>query len=167
MNTKPKSNMVAGLLGMVLAALSVSSCSDDTAPQGATIVAPGELTMTYSGVPVGGAPDSLGVPLEFQVLDADGNPLPGVRVRYFSGVMITQLADRADTATAVPLTPSAPLTFETETNEQGLSPTDIFAHWFVTDCGVSTTDIETTGNVIATVGVASAEWTVNITTSCS
>jgi hypothetical protein len=100
------------------------------------------------------------------VVDADGNPLPGIKIRFFGDVMITMLADRADTATALPLNASNPLTFETETNDQGLPPTDIFAHWLVTDCGGGTTDIETTGNVIATIGVASAEWKVNITTDC-
>lgn len=167
MKTIPTAQRVAGILVSVLMAFSLSSCSDETAPQGATIVPPGDLTVSYSGVPGTGSVDSWNVPLGFQVLDANGKPLPGIRIRFFGDNMILQLADRADTITAVPLDPSNPTSFETTTNDQGIPSTDIFAHWVIVPCGGSTSDINTSGNVVASIDVATVEWKVDITTDCT
>jgi hypothetical protein len=145
------------LLILGLTALLLSSCGDETAPQGATISGPGDLTVTYTNWP--GTPDGTASPLVFQVLDADGNPAPGVTIRFFGGGAVFSLSDRAGAA----LNSADATFFETTTNDQGLSPTDIYADWSVPSC--STEDITTTGSVTASVGVASAIWTVTITAS--
>jgi hypothetical protein len=99
-------------------------------------------------------------PLQFQVLDADGNPAPGVTIRFFAGGAVNRLADR----TGAVLTTADPALFETTTNDQGLSPTDVYARFGVPACS-ATEDVSATGTVTASVGVASALWTVTVTAS--
>lgn len=149
---------VAGLLVLGLTALSLSSCGDETAPQGATISAPGDLEVTYANSTGGSGITAL--PLQFQVLDADGNPLPGVAIRFFGGGEVTRLSDR----TGAVLTTSDPLLFETTTNDQGMSSVDVYAVWDVPACS-GTEDLTGNGTVTASVGVASATWTVDFTVS--
>jgi hypothetical protein len=149
---------VAGLLLLGLASLSLASCGDETVPQGATVSAPGDIEVTYQNS--AGGPAFTAAPLQFQVLDASGNPLPGVTIRFFAGGEVDRLADR----TGAVLSTSDPLLFETTTNDQGLSPTDIYARWQVPACS-ATEDLSGTGTVTASVGVASATWTVSFTAS--
>ncbi len=157
MKTSSTAKRVAGLLLLGLASLSVASCGDETAPQGATISAPGDLAVTYDPSPgVSGTAS----PLEFQVLDASGNPVPGATIRFFAGGSVFMLSDRTGT---VALNGSDATLFETTTNDQGLSSTDIYAQWLVPACDAAA-DVSTTGTVTASVGVASATWTVTITT---
>lgn len=158
MNTSPLATRVAGLLLMSLAILSLTSCGDETAPPGATISAPGDLTVTYASSP--GGTDMTALPLEFQVLDASGNPVPGVTIRFFGGGAVDRLADR----TGAVLTTSDPVLFETTTNDQGLSPTDVYARWLVPACDPAA-DVSINGTVTASIGVTSATWTVSITAS--
>jgi hypothetical protein len=150
---------VAGLLLLGLAALSLSSCGDETAPAGATISAPGDLTVTYTNS--AGGTDGTASPLVFQVLDASGNPVPGVTIRFFGGGAVFMLSDRTGTTA---LNGSDATLFETTTDDQGLSPTDIYAQWVVPACSAAE-DISTSGTVTASVGVATATWTVSITAS--
>lgn len=156
MKTSHEGMRVAGLLLGGFAALFLSSCGDETAPQGATISAPADLTVTYDPSPV---TDGTASPLVFQVLDADGNPAPGVTIRFFAGGAVFMLSDRS----AVALNSTDNRFFETTTNDQGLSPTDIYAQWGVLSCD-ATADVSTTGTVTASIGVASATWTATITT---
>lgn len=158
MNKSQSALRVAGLLILGLTAFSLSSCGDETAPQGAAISAPGDLDVTYTNS--GGGPDLTASPLQFQVLDAKGNPLPGVTIRFFGGGEVDRLADR----TGAVLTTSDPLLFETTTNDQGLSETDVYARWQVPACS-ATEDLSGNGTVTASVGVASATWTVSFTAS--
>jgi hypothetical protein len=93
------------------------------------------------------------------VLDADGNPAPGVTIRFFAGGAVFMLSDRS----AVALNSTDNRFFETTTNDQGLSPTDIYAQWVVLPCD-ATADVSTTGTVTASIGFESATWTATITT---
>ena len=143
---------------LLLAMVSLTGCGDDTAADGTTIVAPGDLTVTYTNS--GGGTNSTAAPLEFQVSDAKGNPVPGVKIQFFSGGSVGALTNRTGTA----LTSTDPTFFETTTDDRGLSPTDVYARWAYPACN-STEDVTTTGSVEATVGVASATWTVTSTAS--
>jgi hypothetical protein len=143
---------------LLLAIVSLTGCGDDTAADGTTIVAPGNLTVTYTNS--GGGADGTAAPLEFQISDSKGNPAPGVKVRFFAGGAVFALSDRAGTA----LTSTDATLFETTTDDRGLSPTDIYARWSVPACN-STEDVTTTGSVEASIGVASATWTVTSTAS--
>lgn len=142
---------VASLLLWGLTALVLSSCGDETAPPGATISGPKDLTVTYAG--------GTASPLQFQVLDANGKPLPGVTIRFFAGGRVSMLSDRTGTT----LNGADPKLFETTTNDQGLSPTDIYAQWTVPACNPAA-DVSDTGTVTASIGVATATWTVTTTT---
>jgi hypothetical protein len=104
--------------------------------------------------------DATAAPLEFQVVDADGNPLPGVHIRFFAGGNVIMLMDRSGN----PLTPADQWFFETTTNDQGVSPQDIYAAWAVAQCN-ATGDVELTGTVTATVGVTSTTWTLTAVSS--
>ncbi|MEW6682827.1 MAG: hypothetical protein AB1451_07880 [Nitrospirota bacterium] len=159
MNTISTAKRVAGLLVLSLAALSLSSCGDETTPQGATISAPGDLTVTYSNS--GGGTDGTASPLAFQVLDASGNPVPGVTIRFFAGGAVFMLSDRTG---GTALNGADATLFETTTDDQGLSPTDVYAQWVVPACSAAE-DISVNGTVTASVGVATAIWTVNVTAS--
>lgn len=132
-------------------------CGDETAPQGATVVAPADSTLTVSGS--GGSTEITDTPLAFQVRDKNGNPLPGVEIRFYGGNLsqTSALTNRG----GVPLNSADPLFFETITDDRGLSPTDVYAQFFVPAC--SATDLSVTANVTASVGVASAEWVLSIT----
>jgi hypothetical protein len=154
-NTSQSATRLARLL-LGLAALSLSSCADDTSPPGATISSPSDLTITYSNSP--GFDTLTASPLAFQVLDADGNPSPGVAIRFFAGGGVNRLADRTGAA----LTTADPALFETTADEQGLSPTDVYARFSVPACDPAE-DVSNTGTVTASVGVASATWTVTVT----
>lgn len=161
MNTSQSALRVAGLLILGLTALSLSSCGDETAPQGATISAPADLDVTYSNSP--GGTSGTASPLAFQVLDAEGNPLPGVTIRFFAGGSVFMLSERTGTTA---LNGADAMLFETTTNDQGLSPTDVYAQWTVPACDPAA-DVSVMGTVSASVGVTTALWTVNITaTQC-
>ncbi len=143
---------------LLLTMVPLTGCGDDTAADGTTVTAPGNLTVTYTNS--GGGTDGTAAPLEFQVADAKGNPVPGVKVRFFGGGAILRLMDRSGNA----LTPTDVTFFETTTDDRGLSPTDIYTRWSVPACN-ATEDVTATGTVEATIGVASATWTVTITAS--
>ena len=149
--------MLRGAVYLLFAIVPLAGCGDDTAADGTTVVAPGDTTVSYfsSG---GGVNRQTSAPLEFQVSDAKGNPVPGVKVRFFAGGRVYALSDRAGTV----LTPTDMAFFETTTDDRGMSPTDIYAWWSVPVCDL-TADVTASGTVKATVGVASANWTVNIT----
>jgi len=142
---------------LLLAIVSLTGCGDDTAADGTTIVAPGNLTVTYTNS--GGGTDATAAPLEFQISDSKGNPVPGVKVRFFAGGSVFALSDRAGIALN-----ADPTLFETTTDDRGLSPRDIYARWSVPACN-ATEDVTATGSVEASIGVASATWTVTITAS--
>ncbi len=142
---------------LLFAIVPLAGCGDDTAADGATVVAPGDTTVSYDSGSGGGIDRTSG-PLDFQVSDAKGNPVPGVKIRFFAGGRVFALTDRAGTA----LTPTDMAFFETTTDDRGLSPTDIYARWNIPTCDL-TADVTKNGTVRASVGVASAVWTVNIT----
>ena len=148
--------MLRGVVYFLFAIVPRTGCGDDTAADGTTVVAPGATTVSYfsSG---GGGTDRTSAPLEFQVSDAKGNPVPGVKIRFFAGGRVFALTNRANTA----LNSDAAF-FETTTDDRGMSPTDIYAWWSMPDCDL-TADVTANGTVHASVGVASANWTVNIT----
>ena len=147
--------MLRGAVYLLFAIVPLAGCGDDTAADGTTVVAPGALTVSY---PSGnGGTDRTAGPLEFQVSDATGNPVPGVKVRFFAGGEVFALTNRANVA----LNSDARF-FETTTDDRGMSPTDIYAWWNVPSCDL-TADVAVNGTVQATVGVASANWTVSIT----
>ena len=148
--------MLRGAVYLLFAIVPLAGCGDDTAADGTTVVAPGDTTVSYSSSG-GGVNRQTSAPLEFQVSDAKGNPVPGVKVRFFAGGRVFALSDRANVA----LNSDATF-FETTTDDRGMSPTDIYPRWSVPVCDL-TADVTVTGTVRASVGVASANWTVNIT----
>jgi hypothetical protein len=159
---------MAGLLVLGLTSLSLWSCGDETAPQGATIVAPADETIEYAQPPFDFAGQTSG-PLQFQVIDENGNPLPGVKIRFFGGSQTLALTERGvDSLNFIftPLDSSDATFFETTTDERGLSPVDIYATYFVSGC-VAAEDITGNATVTASVGSASAVWTIGITSTCS
>ncbi|MBI3608792.1 MAG: hypothetical protein HY207_12565 [Nitrospirae bacterium] len=143
---------------LLLTMVPLTGCGDDSAAVGTTVAAPGGLTVIYTNS--GGGTAGTAAPLEFRVSDANGNPVPGVKVRFFGGGAIQRLMDRSGNA----LTSTDVTFFETTTDDRGLSPTDVYARWSVPVCN-ATADATATGSVEATIGVASATWTVSITAS--
>lgn len=137
-------------------------CGDDTAPHGATVVAPADFTLTVvnSGAGYTSITDA---PLAFQARDKNGNPLPGVLMRFYGGGNLSQTVALTDRS-GVPLNPVDPVFFETVTDERGLSPKDVYAAFDVPACN-STEDVSVTANVTASVGTASDEWVLSITAS--
>lgn len=175
MNTNSTAKRVAGLLILSLVALSLASCGDETAPPGATISAPGDGTVEYDSPGVSFV-DQTAAPLQFQVLDQNGAPLPGVKIRFFGGSETVALSQRGIpdplSLSFTPLNANDWTFFETTTDERGLSPTDVYANWIVSACPVvvaPATPEDITGNatVMASVGSASAIWTVTITSKCT
>lgn len=173
MNTSQLALRVAGLLILGLTALSLSSCGDETAPQGATISAPGDGTISYLSPIIDFYGQTSG-PLQFQVLDQNGDPLPGVTIRFFGGTQTVALARRGIpnplTPSFTPLNSSDALLFETTTDDRGLSPTDVYPTWLVPACAVppaTVADIKVNAIVTASVGNASATWTMSITSKCT
>jgi hypothetical protein len=175
-----------------------SSCGNQASPD-ATIIGPEDIDITYNGYPAvfdqsaaplefqvfapeavpGGGPPSGGTTV----------PLAGARIRFFGGGQVVALTSRNGlgqldfplppqgppcliNVAGLPqrcLTPNDNTSFETETDEVGLSPTDVYAVWAVPQCQSDPTDpnqpgddIEVTGTVTATVGTASMTWTINI-----
>jgi hypothetical protein len=173
--------------------LLLAGCGTDSAIPGTTIIGPADSTITYQ--PPGGILDQTSTPLEFQVFapatvpvsgaPTDGlTPLSGATIRFFGGVQVVALTDRnglGQLGAGTPclgflllpqncLNPSDNLFFQTLTDERGLSPTDVYAVWFVPQCKHDLTDatkagpdVVVTGTVEATVGVASKTWTITIT----
>ncbi len=174
MKTIVTGKRLAGLLGLSLAALSLASCGDETAPPGATISAPGDSTIEYLG-PTAAFCDQTAGPLVFAVLDQNGNPLPGVTVRFFGGSQTIALAQRGiDSAACVttPLNSTDATFFETTTDERGLSPVDIYPSWLVPGCPAvvppaTPEDIDVTASVMASVGTATVVWKADITVKCT
>ncbi len=151
--------MLRGAVYLLFAIVPLAGCGDDTAADGTTVVAPGDTTASYfSSSGSGSGTGQTSGPLDFQVSDAKGNPVPGVKIRFFAGGRVFALTDRAGTA----LTPTDMAFFETTTDDRGLSPTDIYPLWSIPACDL-TADVTASGTVRASVGVASANWTVNIT----
>lgn len=169
MNTSRISIRAAGFLVLGLAALSLSSCGDETAPNGAVIAAPGDLDIEYDHPAIDFYDQTAG-PLEFQVFDQNGDPVPGVKIRFFGGTQTVALTQRGIpdplSTSFTPLNASDALFFETTTDERGLSPTDIYATWLVPGC-TAATDITVSAKVIASLGNTSAVWTANITSKCA
>ena len=178
-----RSGWLVSQLGFLSLVILLFGCGEEVATPGAQIVPPGDATFTYQ--PTSGGLDTTASPLEFQVFipgdePDETKPMPGATVRFFGGGQVVLLTDREgvleliDTGTVSlenTLNPDDPLFFETQTDDRGLSPTDVYAVWFVPQCKADPTtpttkagpDISVTGTVTATVGVASATWKVNIT----
>ena len=144
-------------------------CGEEVATPNGKIVGPGDSEVTFLD-----SPGFLGItagPLEFQVFQPadtpdEAKPMPGVTVRFFGGGQVVALTDRDGND----LNPNDPLFFETETDDRGLSPTDVYAVYFVPRCKANPADptqpgddIVVTGEVMGTVGVDSDTWTINIT----
>lgn len=165
------------LLGFLAIGIGVFGCGEEVATPGASIAAPPDVEFTYTNWP--GSIEVTAAPLEFQVF-VDENaidepldeprPMPGATVRYYGGGQVLDqvvaLTDREGNV----LNPEDPLFFETQTDSRGLSPTDIYVAFSVPQCQADPTDptaagpdINVTGTVLATIGVDSATWTVNIT----
>ena len=158
--------IMAAFLGFCGLAFLLLSCGADSAIPGATVVGPDDTTVTYV--------DSLGgvamtaAPLEFQVLAPDGKtPVPNVHISFFAGGQVGALTDRSGITA---LNPSDPASFETNTDDRGLSPKDVYAVWAVPPCRGDASDatkagpdLSLTGTVEASIGTASKLWTVNIT----
>lgn len=144
---------------LLFAIVPLAGCGDETAPQGATVVAPADFTLTVSGS--GGSTLITDAPLDFRVRDKDGNPLPGVAIRFYGLGNLTQTTALTDRS-GVPLNSADPLFFETITDDRGLSPTDVYAQFVVPACS-ATADLSVTANVMASIGVSSDEWVLSIT----
>ncbi|HTN44106.1 MAG TPA: hypothetical protein VMN77_09965 [Nitrospiria bacterium] len=163
---KPMVRMMAACIGFGGLAFLLLSCGADDAIQGATVVGPDDTTVTYVASP--GFNDITSGPLGFQVLAPDGKtPVPNVHISFFAGGQVFMLTDRSGN----PLSSSDPFSFNTNTDERGLSPKDVYAVWFVPPCRSDLTgtptkagpDEDYTGTVTASIGSASKVWTVNIT----
>ncbi len=146
--------------------LILAGCAEEEALTGAEIIAPEDGAVTYLNS-FGGGFDQSASPLEFQVVGADGKtPSEGVEIRFFGGLETVALADRNGN----PLNQEDPLFFETETDERGLLPVDLFALWEVPPCKADLADptkagpdTTVTATVTATVGIDSKTWTMTIT----
>ena len=145
---------------LLLAIAPLAGCGDDTAPQGATVTAPANVTFTVNNSGAG-YNDITDVPLEFKVRDKGGNPLPGVAIRFYCGGNLSQTVALTNRS-GVPLNSAIPLLFETITDDRGLSPTDVYAQFAVPACN-ATADVSVTVNVQASIGISSAEWVLSIT----
>ena len=144
---------------LLFAIVPLAGCGDETAPQGATVVAPADSTLIITGS--GGGTTITDAPLAFQVRDKNGNPLPGVAIRFYGGGNLSQTTALTNRS-GVPLNSADPLLFETITDDRGLSPTDVYAQFTYAACN-ATADLSMTANVTASVGVASDEWVLSIT----
>lgn len=164
-----RSEWLLSQLGFLSLVILLFGCGEEVATPGALIVAPGDTTISYE--PSQGFFDITASPLEFQVFEPgdepdETKPMPGATVRFYGGLQVDSLTDRDGNI----LNPADRLFFETQTDSRGLSPTDIYAVYFVPQCKADPTDptvngpdLTVTGTVTASIGVDSATWTINIT----
>lgn len=168
-----RSGWLVSQLGFLNLVILLFGCGEDVATPGAKIVAPEDVEFTYLNWP--GSIEITAAPLEFQVFEPgdepdETKPMPGATVRYYGGGQVLDQVVALTDRDGNTLNPADPLFFETETDSRGLSPTDIYVAFSVPQCQADPADptkdgpdISVTGTVLATIGVDSATWTVNIT----
>lgn len=163
--------MTTSRLGRVLASVCLlggvllTACGDETAPAGATISGPADVTIDVAPLD-----DPPATTLTFAVIDANGNPVPGVDIEFFAFSSATGGSSAALTdENGGLLNPANPTNVILQTDDRGLGRVR-FVIGFSTACAsppATPVDLEATGIVGASVGVASAQWTGTYNVKCT